>query len=119
MHIGQNIKFLRKKQGLNQTQLGEALGITKGAVSGYENGSSIPGVETLIKIAQLLEISVDDLIFRNIEKQGTSGDPAPKGDELEDQTLIRLNELLETRVRELEREIKQDNPDLAKKLGIK
>lgn len=118
MYLSQNVKFLRKRRGLNQTALGEKLGITKGAVSGYESGASLPGVETLVKIAQLLAVSIDDLVFRDIEKEGTSGAPAPQSIDPAEQTFKRLNELLEARVKTLEREIRKNNPDLADELGI-
>lgn len=118
MYIGQNIRFLRKRKGLNQTQLGEHLGITKGAVSGYESGASLPGVETLIKVAELLEVSLDELVFQNIELEGSLNLLTRRSNESNESTLIRLNQLLEERIKTLEREIRNHAPELAKELGL-
>lgn len=118
MYIGQNIRFLRKRKGLNQTQLGEYLGITKGAVSGYESGASLPGIETLVKVGELLDVSLDELVFRDMESEGTSTLSNKAASESTDSTLLRLNELLETRVKTLEREIRKYAPELAKELGL-
>jgi len=46
------IREARKHKGWTQEQLGEALGVTKGNVSGWENGRHEPGYSQLAKIAQ-------------------------------------------------------------------
>ena len=119
MHIGKNIKFLRKSKGLNQSKLGELVDISNATVSSYESGVNQPGIDTVAKLAMVLEVSIDDLIFRDIEKEGTSNKPAPKSGKISDDEVMQLNELMMHRIRELEREIKMDNPELARKLGIK
>lgn len=118
MYIGQNIRFLRKKLRFNQTELGERAGVSKGAISSYESGSSIPGIDTLAKIAKIFEVAVDDILFRNIEKEGTSDLPAPKTDTIDDDNVMRINKLMEQRIIVLEREIRRTNPNLADELGI-
>ena len=118
MYISKNIKILRKTNRWNQTELGEKIEVSKAAVSSYESGVSIPPLQSIVKLAQLFEVSLDDLVLRDIEKEGTSGAPVPRINEPKEQSLVRLNELLEARVRTLEREIKRNNPDLAVELGI-
>ncbi len=64
------IKALRTEKGLSQQELAEILGISQKTISGYEVGVREPNIETLIKIAIVLDTTVDDLIeFRKIHDQ--------------------------------------------------
>ena len=118
MHLGKNIKFLRKKLKVNQSEIGERVGVSKAAISSYEGGGSVPGIDTLIQLAMVFEVSIDDLLLRDIEKTGTSDKPIQITKEIDDEKVMTINKLMEHRIRELEREIKANNPDLAIKLGI-
>lgn len=62
VQIGTNISNLRKRQGLTQAGLAEKLNYSDKAVSKWERGESAPDVLTLIAIAELFEVTVDDLI---------------------------------------------------------
>lgn len=61
--VSTNIKALRKERNLTQDQLAEKLNVTRQAVSNWENGKTQPDVDTLVKLAQVLEISVENLIY--------------------------------------------------------
>ncbi|WP_216830585.1 helix-turn-helix domain-containing protein [Alkalihalobacterium elongatum] len=56
------LKRLRKENGLTQQEVGDKLGVSKVAVSGYENGIRSPETETLKKIASLFNVSIDYLV---------------------------------------------------------
>ena len=56
------IKELRKERGLSQTAIAEAVGVTSGAVSQWEAGLTNPTLETLVKVAQVLGCTVDELL---------------------------------------------------------
>ena len=56
-----NIKKYRKEMGLTQEELAEALGVTTGAVSKWENGNNVPDVMTLMELADFFNISMDVL----------------------------------------------------------
>ena len=60
--IAENIKFYRKQLGLTQEQLAEKLNGKKSLISNYENGYSIPDINTLCKLAQIFDVSLDDLV---------------------------------------------------------
>jgi transcriptional regulator with XRE-family HTH domain len=62
VQIGTNITNLRKRQGLTQAGLGEKLNYSDKAVSKWERGESAPDILTLVAIAELFEVSVDDLL---------------------------------------------------------
>ena len=58
------LKELRLKKGLTQTELGEKVGVKQSTFTNWENGKREPNFETIIKIADLLEVSVDWLFGR-------------------------------------------------------
>lgn len=62
VQIGTNISNLRKRQRLTQAGLAEKLNYSDKAVSKWERGESAPDILTLVSIAQVLGVTVDDLI---------------------------------------------------------
>ena len=60
--LAQKLREFRKKQGLTQEQLAEAMGVTVGAVSKWESGSSTPDVSLVLELADFFETSVDVLL---------------------------------------------------------
>ncbi len=54
--------FLRKRQGLTQEELGNALGVAKSTISMYEQGSRKPSFEMLEVIADYFNINMDTLV---------------------------------------------------------
>ena len=71
--LAENIRNCRKNLGLTQEQLAERLGITLGAVSKWERGSSEPDLGFIMDLAELFHVSVDALIgfsMRGIDADG-------------------------------------------------
>ena len=60
--LGSNIATYRKRQGLTQAGLGDKLNYSDKAVSKWERGESMPDVLTLVQIAELFGITVNDLL---------------------------------------------------------
>lgn len=60
--FGNRLYQLRGKQGLTQAQLGARLGVSDKAVSKWETGKAKPGLGTIHKLADVLCVSVDDLL---------------------------------------------------------
>lgn len=59
------LRYLRQSKELNQTQLGEKLGVKKQSVSNWENGNIVPSIDMLIKIADYFHVSTDYLLGRD------------------------------------------------------
>lgn len=57
-----NVERLRKEQGMTQNQLAEKVNVTQQAISMIENGYRIPSMKLLVKIAKVLNVSIDDLV---------------------------------------------------------
>ena len=66
--IPKNIKFLRKQHGYTQETFAEALGINRPSVGAYEEGRADPRLNTLSKMAELFNVSVDELINEDLTK---------------------------------------------------
>ena len=61
--LGQNLKKLREKKGLSQDRLAQLANVAKNTIIKIEQGGNEkPTLETLEKIAQTLDITVDELI---------------------------------------------------------
>ena len=59
--IGENIKTARKLKGLTQRALAEKIGIAFQNLSVWENGKGAPSAKYLMKLSEILEISLDRL----------------------------------------------------------
>lgn len=59
---------LRKAKGWTQSELAEKLSIETKMISYYENQKSIPNADTLIKIAELFNVSIDYLLIEDTPK---------------------------------------------------
>ena len=64
--FGQRFTRLRKQRGLTQEELGEKIGISGQAVSKWENDASMPDVGFLVQLSDLLCVSLDELLGREI-----------------------------------------------------
>ncbi|MBR1747252.1 MAG: helix-turn-helix transcriptional regulator [Clostridia bacterium] len=62
--IGENIRTYRKSMGLTQEQLATFLQGKKSLVSNYENGYSTPDIYTLIALADIFDVTIDELVGR-------------------------------------------------------
>lgn len=60
--FGENIQNLRKSYGLSQVELARKLGVTKQAVSNWENNNILPSIDMLIRIARFFSVSCDYLL---------------------------------------------------------
>ncbi len=66
--IHEQIAFLRKQKGMTQEELAQALGVTNQAVSKWESGQCCPDIQLLPELANLFEVTVDELLGSNSAK---------------------------------------------------
>lgn len=62
MTLGKRIAMLRRQKGLKQEDLANELDVSPQAVSKWENDQTCPDISLLPKLAQLLNVSVDELL---------------------------------------------------------
>lgn len=58
----QNLKLLRTKNKISQQQLADIIGVTQQSINKYENHKIEPDIQTLIKLAEYFNTSVDYLV---------------------------------------------------------
>lgn len=84
MEFSERLKNLRKQAHLTQVDVAEKLGISQPAYASWERGLKKPTQENLVKIAQILNVSIDYLVGNSDEKL--------KEDELDNvELLFRMN----------------------------
>lgn len=82
VEFGEKIKQLREEKGMTQQTMAEHLYVTRQAVSRWECGARYPDLITTKKIAEILEVTIDELVSgeelkRNIEKEPVLATPVP------------------------------------------
>lgn len=60
--IGYFLREMRKRNGLTQEQLAEKLGVSNRSVSRWENGKNMPDFDLVIKLANLYEIGIEEIL---------------------------------------------------------
>lgn len=63
MDFGKQIKQMRLERKLTQEQMAEQLGVSRQAVSNWENNKNLPDLELIISMSRLFSVSLDDLIL--------------------------------------------------------
>lgn len=71
MKFNENLKYLRKKEGLTQEELAEKLNVSRQSVTKWESGQALPDIEKVKEIAYIFSVSVDCLIG-DIESKSTN-----------------------------------------------
>ena len=67
--FAKNIKTERENKHISQSKFSELIGVTPQAVSKWECGQSTPDMETVCRIADILEVSLDYLVGRTYTKE--------------------------------------------------
>lgn len=67
--FGKRLKELRVEKELTQEKLGEIFNVRKGTVSNWENGNRFPDENTIIKLADFFNVSIDYLLGRTDKRQ--------------------------------------------------
>lgn len=80
VEFGEKLKQVREKSGMTQATLAEHLYVTRQAVSRWECGARYPDLLTTKKIAEILEVSIDELVSgeelqKNIEREPVLAKP--------------------------------------------
>lgn len=69
-YLASNLRFLRKQKNITQNDLADQLDVQRTMISAYEDGRSEPKLTTLQKLADILEVGVEELLEHDIEKTG-------------------------------------------------
>jgi len=64
--LSSNIKYLRNNHKLSQAELSTHLSIPRSSLSDYERGHTQPSIDTLIKMCEIFEIQLDEMVKTNL-----------------------------------------------------
>lgn len=84
--FSENLKNLRKQRGFSQEELAMRLHVVRQTISKWEKNLSVPDADTLIRLAEILEVPVSELLGEKIENEKVTNDVAEQ--------LARINEQL-------------------------
>ena len=70
-----HFRAIRERRGLTQVALGERAGMAPASISHFETGQRVPSLESLVKLADALGVSVDELLGRVPADVSTQIDP--------------------------------------------
>lgn len=71
MSLGETIYRLRTEKNLSQGDLAEMLEVSRQSVSKWENNSAVPDLEKIIKLSEIFEVSLDELVKGEAAPQRT------------------------------------------------
>jgi transcriptional regulator with XRE-family HTH domain len=71
VYFGPNLKFIRKKKGINQSRLATMLNVRPNTISNYENGVSFPDFKSLEIIIKFFEVGVEELLYKDLRAAAT------------------------------------------------
>jgi transcriptional regulator with XRE-family HTH domain len=74
--FGEKLRRLRKERDWSQDDLGQQVGIHGRHVGKYEIGRAMPNAGTVVKLAQLLDVSIDYLLRDDLEREASTGTTA-------------------------------------------
>lgn len=69
MSLGKRIYELRSQRKMSQGDLAESLGVSRQSISKWETDSSVPDLERLVRLSEVFEVSLDQLVKGETEQQ--------------------------------------------------
>lgn len=72
--LSENLYKLRRKSGLSQEQLAEKLGVSRQAISKWENGTSSPELDKLTALSEFFCVTIDELTSERKQTDAEDGE---------------------------------------------
>lgn len=72
MKLSEKLQKIRKENNITQEGLADKLNVSRQAVSKWESGSAYPDTEKLIQISKIFNVSLDELINDNIDRNNNN-----------------------------------------------
>ena len=93
--FGENLKTLRKQKGFSQEELATRLHVVRQTVSKWEKNLSVPDADMLVRLAEILDVTVTELLGAKIDGTANANNIAEQ--------LSRINEQLAVKNRRARR----------------
>lgn len=119
IQLAHNLRFKRKQFGLRQGDISSMLNISRQAYSNYETGNRSPDLETLVKLCNFYQVSLDEMVSGTLANQiGERQGPYQYAIEIKSANTLYLTEDEVTLILEY-READEDTRRLLQKLLFK
>ncbi len=82
MELGEQLQKLREQKNMSREELAQEMNVSRQAVYKWENNKGYPDIENLIKLSELYEITLDELIKndRTFQKKISIDEDKKKGE---------------------------------------
>lgn len=87
--FGENLKTIRKTKGYTQEELAIKIHVVRQTISKWEKGLSVPDADTLSKLADVLEISVSELLGSEIKEETNKDEVAKQLAKISEQLAVK------------------------------
>ncbi len=87
--FGENLKAMRKAKGYTQQELAMKLNVVRQTVSKWEKGLSVPDVEILVEIADMLDTDVSVLLGKEVSDEESRDEVALQLAKISEQLAIK------------------------------
>ncbi len=77
--LKENMRFLRKKNGMTQDRLANLLETKRSLVGSYEEGRGVPKLEMIQRMADIFDVTLDDLLSSDLERGEGSATKSKQG----------------------------------------
>lgn len=67
--FSKNLRFLRKKHGINQQTMADYVGKGQTTIGNWENGNTEPSLQEILQISSYFKLSVDDILYTDLEQE--------------------------------------------------
>lgn len=85
----ENLKTIRKAKGYTQEELAIKVNVVRQTVSKWEKGLSVPDADVLSRIAEVLEVSVSELLGAEIKQEDSKNEVAEQLARISEQLAIK------------------------------
>ena len=87
--FSENLKTIRKEKGYTQEELAIKVNVVRQTVSKWEKGLSVPDADVLSHIAEVLEVSVSELLGADIKQEVSKNEVAEQLAKISEQLAIK------------------------------
>ncbi|WP_299242992.1 hypothetical protein [uncultured Aquimarina sp.] len=91
-HIAKNLSFLLRQTGLGKDAFGETVGLRRGNIGSYIDEKALPKIDTLQKISETYQISLDDLVNSDLSNNSLKPRKVDNDEELNSYSVAQIIE---------------------------
>lgn len=112
--FNKNLKLIRQQKNISQQELADKLKLDRSTISRWENNEMDATVENAIQVANILDISIADLLGKDMSKQENNSFDEyailfDKYKTLSEDDKELIKNIIETRKKQIDKELGEDN----------